>query len=303
MPEDRQLPSVQNNLNRLTAALANEDIWGLPGHCCTVLHQPDDADTVIQALRAAAEAATDTLLFYFAGHGLSDPTVGPGLFLGLPGSYEPHGTHTALAYEHVRKEMRRCRAPRKVVILDCCWSGKAAAGVMGDDHGAELKDVGVAVLTATAATRPALAPPGSTLTAFTGALLELIEEGIPGGPGLLTVEQLYAEARVRLLARGLPEPQFTGIASGASIVLARNARADAVPAGGSPPVLRRAGRYEEARRVLLHRAAGGDADAVREVALRLRRAGDYASAQQLERAQMSGGDTLRVFVRDRLLGT
>lgn len=158
MAEDRQLPSVKNNLDRLATALSSEWGWSLPVGHCTVLHQPHDAETVIQGLRATADAATDTALFYFAGHGLIDPTIGTGLYLGLSGSYEPHGTHTALGYEYVRSEMRRCGALRKVIVLDCCWSGKAATGLMGGERLATAVE-GTAVLTATAATRPALAPP------------------------------------------------------------------------------------------------------------------------------------------------
>ena len=50
---------------------------------------------------------------------------------------------------------------------------------------------GTYLLTATAANAVALAPPGERYTAFTGALLGLLNTGIPDGPELLTFAQIY----------------------------------------------------------------------------------------------------------------
>ena len=301
MAEDRQLPSVENNINQLAAVLSSDHVWGLPNGHCTVLHQPEDADTIIQAIRATADASTDAVLFYFAGHGLTDPAVGSGLYLGLPRSYEPFGTHTGLGYEYVRTEMRRCQAPRKVVVLDCCWSGLANMGLMGSENSIAAIE-GAAVLTATAATRPALAPPGAQFTAFTGTLLEILAEGIVNAPNLLTIERIFVELRMRLLAKSLPEPQLAGFSSGTSIVLARNVVASDIATHTSNlQSLQRRGRYDEAQRILLWRAAQGDLHSIRDVILKLQRAGDYMTANELEQAARLGNTTLRTFVLDCLL--
>ena len=81
------------------------------------------------------------------------------------------------------------RATKKVVILDCCFSGRALADQAGDEE-SFLGQVGIEgtyLLTATAANAVALAPPGERYTAFTGALLGLLNRAIPDGPELLTL--------------------------------------------------------------------------------------------------------------------
>jgi hypothetical protein len=139
------------------------------------------------------------------------------------------------------------------------------------------------------------------LTAFTGVLLEILEQGIANAPGLLTVEHVFTELRERLRARDFPEPQFAGSSCGASIVLAQNVLAQGKVGEANLQALRRTGRYDEAQRRLLLSAAQGDSYSIREVALQLRRTGDYAIADELERAAMSGHIPLHEFVFGRLL--
>ncbi len=42
-------------------------------------------------------------------------------------------------------------------------------------------------------TAASLAPPGERYTAFTGALIEMLRDGEPSGPELLTLDVLYGE--------------------------------------------------------------------------------------------------------------
>jgi hypothetical protein len=64
------------------------------------------------------------------------------------------------------------------VVLDCCFSGKAA-GVLGALEGY--------VLTSAAREELALAPSGARHTAFTGELIGLLTRGDLDGPPLLTL--------------------------------------------------------------------------------------------------------------------
>jgi hypothetical protein len=78
------------------------------------------------------------------------------------------------------------------------------------------------LLAAAAETRTALAPVGETYTAFTGALLEALRQGIPGGPALVDLGVLYRHLRVSMEARGHPVPQARDRNSGAQVALGRN---------------------------------------------------------------------------------
>ncbi|MFJ3311067.1 caspase domain-containing protein [Streptomyces sp. NPDC086549] len=216
-----QLPAVANNVHALAELLRGPLLLQLPGEHVIVVEEPEAAHTVVGALRRAAVEATDTLIVYFAGHGLVDDQ--DQLSLGLPHS-EAGRIETALPYDWLRQVLLRdSRAERHVVILDCCYSGRALGRMSG---GMGLADHAVVegsfLLAAAAETRTASAPVGDTYTAFTGALLQTLREGIPGGPPLLELGAVYRHLRVMLEARGHPLPQSRDRNSGARLALGRN---------------------------------------------------------------------------------
>src|SRR3974390_3263822 len=65
------LDAVANNLTDLADELTAENVWGLPPHNCVVILEPNSAAEMLDPLLDAAQAATDTLPFYYAGHGLT----------------------------------------------------------------------------------------------------------------------------------------------------------------------------------------------------------------------------------------
>ncbi|MFG2829357.1 SUMF1/EgtB/PvdO family nonheme iron enzyme [Streptomyces sp. NPDC048434] len=219
------IPAVANNIGRLRELLADPAVWGLADERCSVLRQPS-RQTVLDTVYDAAAEASDTMVLYYAGHGLVHPQSGE-LHLALPGSH-PDRPHTALRYEELRSILLspaggRPAARRKVVILDCCWSGLALGGLM---HGGDLVPgiavEGAFVLTATAATRQALAPPDETYTAFTGELIRLLDAGVPGRPALLSMAAVFEELTAALAAKSRPRPQQSNRNSAGQICLFRN---------------------------------------------------------------------------------
>lgn len=229
-----QLPAVSNNLQALASLLCGPLSLQLPAQHVTVVEDPVAAHTVVGAVRQAAAEATDTLVVYFAGHGLVDAQ--DQLSLALPHT-EFGRVETGLPYDWLRQVfLLDSRAERHVVILDCCYSG-LALGRMG--AGSPLADQaaveGSFLLAAAAETRTALAPVGQTYTAFTGALLDTLRRGIPGGPVLLDLAAVYRHVRVMLEARGHPVPQARDRNSGAQVALGRNhAALPAAPVPATP---------------------------------------------------------------------
>lgn len=254
------IPAVANNIGRLRELLTDPAVWGLADGRCGVLLQPS-RQTVLDTVYDAAAEATDTMVLYYAGHGLVHPQSGE-LHLALPGSH-PDRPHTTLRYEELRSILLspaggRPSARRKVVVLDCCWSGLALGGLM---HGGDLVPgvavEGACVLTATAATRQALAPPGETYTAFTGELIRILDAGVPGRPDPLSMSALFEELTAALRAKSRPQPQQSNRNSAGRICLFRN-RAGAAgprPAGEDGPPQSPAPPAEEGGAVSGQRAA------------------------------------------------
>jgi peptide/nickel transport system substrate-binding protein len=230
-----QIPAVANNLSALAAALRAPHSWGLEPEHCTVIEDPATAVEVLDAVRTAAEEATDTLLVYFAGHGLVEPRRGE-LFLGLTGSI-PHRSYTGLPYGTLRDVVLDGQANRQVMLLDCCFSGRVLGFMNAPGADAVIDQVevdGTYLLASVPDTSLALAPPGEPHTAFTGELLRLLREGAPGGPELLDLDTVYAQVYTALRAKGRPLPQKRDRNTAGGLALARNA-AWTPPGFGPPP--------------------------------------------------------------------
>ncbi|WP_143658608.1 caspase family protein [Streptomyces sp. IMTB 2501] len=115
------------------------------------------------------------------------------------------------------------RAQRHVIILDCCMSGRALGMMSGQDLLADQAEVdGSYLLAASPETGLALAPPGETHTAFTGELLRLVREGIPGPARELDLDVIYQRLRRELAERGGPVPQRRARSTAGRIIFADN---------------------------------------------------------------------------------
>ncbi len=234
------LPAVARNVEGLRQVLTDPAVWGLPAEACTVISQPGDVGLVLDTVREKARRASDTLLVYYAGHGLTDPHTDE-LYLALPHS-DREREYTSLRYEYLRRAVLDVQAStqRTVLILDCCYSGRALIGAMNAD--AQIADQavveGTCLLTASAETRPALSPPGETYTAFTGELIAALNDGIPGAPDLLDMDTLYRHLHGNLASKSRPLPQQRNRNTGGLIAIARNRAAATKAAGPVGPASR-----------------------------------------------------------------
>ncbi|MFD9566679.1 caspase family protein [Streptomyces sp. NPDC059994] len=227
-----QLPAVESNLQDLAKVLRDSTVWGLPeAHTLTVA-EPETPAALLDPVYAAGERAQDTLLVYYCGHGLRD-SESADLYVALTGSREGAG-YTAVEYRHLRAAILASPARRKVVVLDCCFSGRAAR-TLGTPNAlaAQAGIQGAYVLTASPKDHVALAPDGERHTAFTGELLHVLRQGLPDAPETLDLETLYRAVDARLGARNRPRPQRSQENDVGRLPLVRNrAKGDpGVPAG------------------------------------------------------------------------
>ena len=249
------LPAVENNLSKLAELFTDKQFCGLLDQNCIVVSNPKTGPELIDPIADAAEEATDMLIVYFAGHGMPHST-GHELCLGLVGSKSGR-MYQWVSYSDIQTEIRESRARRKLVILDCCYSGRATAGIMGDEdltgqiaNSANLP--GVYLMASTASNKTSQS--GDIFTAFTGELIALIQNGMPKCGDLLSVDDLFAGTIEALFGKGLPLPQKREKDHGAGFHLFRNVIVDtgsSIRYGNVPGVAART-LYDS--RMALHRA-------------------------------------------------
>ncbi|HEY2266415.1 MAG TPA: caspase family protein, partial [Streptosporangiaceae bacterium] len=196
------LPGIPAAAATVTAVRnALTDHSGMDARHITSVTDPESSSRFLDAVNQAAAQAEDVLLLYYIGHGLVNV---PGeLFLATSATTgrDVMLPAEALSFAAVRGVLSASRARHVVVVLDCCFSGRAWGTL-----GAALADAfdltnvqGSYLLSATSATEQALAPPGEEYTAFSGALLEFLRDGDPAAPRGLTLDDAY-----RYLDRLLP---------------------------------------------------------------------------------------------------
>ncbi|MFD8542554.1 caspase domain-containing protein [Streptomyces sp. NPDC059649] len=226
------MPAVEANLRALKAALTHPAHGLLGPEHCRVVSDPADQASVGAALSWAVREADDLLLVYYAGHGVLDDD---GLLhLGLRHTDIDQAGFSAVPIELVKRNVSDARAAYRVLLLDCCFSGRAISAMSSPAGLAlgQLEMAGTYLLTASTKTTPAHAPQGAAHTAFTGALLTALARPAP-----LTLDEVHAQVDRELHARGLPRPQRRAAGNAGALALVRgwSERAAAPPRPEAPP--------------------------------------------------------------------
>lgn len=218
------LPAVDKSISDLAAAFTDA-VYGLvPESHCAVLADEGDIRLIGRELRSAARQAEDLLLVYYVGHGLIAGKRHD-LYLALPDSEWAEPEFTSLEYDKLRGAVLDSPAATKVIVLDCCFSGRVVTDTMADADSqvsGQVEVDGTYVLTSAQRDKVALILEGEDHTAFTGRLLRLLDNGVPGGPEFLSIDDLYRQLLSSMKAEGLPLPQKRGTDSADRMALARN---------------------------------------------------------------------------------
>ncbi|MCM2387554.1 caspase, EACC1-associated type [Streptomyces albipurpureus] len=254
------LPAVRNNLRALEG-LFGDRLWSEGAVHCTRVENPAFPVDLVKAVRCAVAAATDTLVIYYAGHGLID-SQGE-LHLAVGHSDAGFVRDTAVEYKRIGEELRASRATRRIVVLDCCFAARAFGAQSAEP---DFAMDGTYVLAAAGETVMAVSPPGGEFTAFTGALVDVLRTGVPGGPEYLSLDALFVELTCELAEREGPAPQRQCQNRVGATPFARNAAvgtsataSDTRPAPPAPGRHQKAAGPRNRRRRMLLAAAGASA--------------------------------------------
>ncbi|MGV9836562.1 caspase, EACC1-associated type [Nocardia niigatensis] len=174
---------------------------------------------MLEAVTQAAQTASDTLLLYFAGHGL---VSGRGELLLAGSDTDPNHEFTATAFRDIRDLLVASKARRTVVILDSCYSGHAG-NLMGTLDGLSYIPASM-VLTSSSPYSASLHGPDGPL--FTRLFTDILAHGIPDGPPLLDLTSIHDEMIRRAESAStdvmMPVPQLTGQPGTQPVALAHN---------------------------------------------------------------------------------
>jgi Effector Associated Constant Component 1/Caspase domain len=203
----RELPAVRENLAQLSEVFADPETWGIPAERLHTIAYPQSADAIRDAISAAAKDAPDTLLVYFAGHGLYDKK--DGLLLALPEATGKDRSQT-VPWQQLAEVIRNADSHRRIVWLDCCYAGLALPDKKDPPDLLEVAEVeGTYLLAAAQKYEEAKCPDGERCTAFTSELVNALRDGIAPGPPtqeFLSLNSLHQQVRSALRKKHLPEP-------------------------------------------------------------------------------------------------
>ena len=200
-PKLVDIPAAVANVHDLAHLLTAPTGAALDNDHCTVLVDPDRTTQVGEVVARAVGEAEDVLLVYYAGHGLLDDRGR--LHLALTDSDHSHLQWTSVPFTMLRDELAKSRARARILILDCCFSGRAFEAMSDPSTLVEGQiDIhGTYTIASSARDQPSQAPAGHRNTAFTGALLSAATRGTG-----LTLDQLYGKIDQILHRNGHPRP-------------------------------------------------------------------------------------------------
>jgi WD40 repeat protein len=235
--DDSTLPpilKIRDNIPDLARLFRDQAVIGVESDKVVEVLDPPERDDAIKAVIKAANEATDTLVVYYAGHGMIGAWT-PSLYLAVKKTPRNAPDELGISSVSLLDIIRRSPALKRILILDCCFSGRIVTSFMGPKE-----EIGVRKFLANFVEKSFSLEGGYILAAsgphelatflydekhtdFTGALINILEKGVPGGPEYFTTNFIYEHISSASRALpGMPNPVQLIINRGGDIVVALN---------------------------------------------------------------------------------
>lgn len=227
------VPAAVNSLHGVERMLKDPALCGWSEDSVVVIKNPKTPRELRKPLRQLVSDASDTLLLYFVGHGTLNAKGSLCLLLSETESDDIR--FSALEYNLLREILaEESSASTKIVILDCCYSGKAIEALSADTEIATKTSIGGAY-TLTASDWEAHVPNSlhtDARTSFTDALIETVSSGISDAGEFLDFSRIYGQLSYKLSSKGMPRPNQRGTDNVTNFAFSRNpAFVSALPTG------------------------------------------------------------------------
>ena len=139
-------------------------------------------DNIMENLEKVFSDDTDTSILYFSGHGFDDKNDGKLC------SFDYRSNHMGIRFRDIIEKIEMSKCNNKIIILDCCHSGKMGNFTMIGDSTA--LSCGTTILTACNTSESAIEYSGHGL--FTKLLIEALEGGASDIFGRVTPGSIYS---------------------------------------------------------------------------------------------------------------
>ncbi|MEH2176239.1 caspase family protein [Nostoc sp.] len=224
------LPAAAKDIKAMQRVLENTEIGGFDEVTLLLNPQQHEMGVAIQTLFDGRQR-DDLVLLFFSGHGIKDEN-GELYFAARNTCKTDRGVlfkATTLPANFVHDMMSSSRSKREVVILDCCFSGAFAEGMLARDDGFvdvknQLGGEGRAVLTSSTSTQFSFEQQGVDTSTYTSYIVEGLETGAADRDedGWISVDELheYAAKKVQESTPAM-KPEIYPVKGGFKIKLAK----------------------------------------------------------------------------------
>jgi caspase domain-containing protein len=216
------LPEARASVLALADALADVSLAGfrtvIPVLDQTYPQVVEQLMEICKPLQERSVALNDCLLIYFAGHGLPSEADERQLLLASRNTHADYVDDSTLPASTIKRIMGRCKVGVSILMLDCCYSGKAVDTGFPETLKTSLENMARYVVASSSPRRRSWVLEGSAFTGFSDAFLTILKNGLTDCGATIPFSRTLKETAALCVQRNLPEPwlNFAGQASGGS---------------------------------------------------------------------------------------
>lgn len=175
-----------------------------------------DISYLLETLEKLKTRPYQNFIFYYCGHGVIRYGL-DSLCLPLTNSQDVDASQTGLIFKNIAGLLKSFIAPKKLFILDSCYSELAMKGFLNDTQSIDIKTLNQAsekgILTITSSARSfestRFHPDNAQHTLFTEELIRALKLSSEEDSAFLDVKQLFDTLSANIARLNGPEPKIT----------------------------------------------------------------------------------------------